>query len=249
MPVADASRSSGSWIRGGIAATLVLLLAVAAVPSPAEAAPPPLPIAYGAVLLSNLSAPTLAPGSSGTLTFQVADPASFEFITAVTLTLEVYAFNAYPGNANSTLSSTGVPLLVTPTASGTRVNLSLASLTKGSVEAGSVGVATSDSTPAGDFAVRTALSFLANGTEYLLESRGWFTASEWAAATQLPGGATTLNLTVLGVSGVTPETAIQVSSSSWDWALTLILGASIVLVGAAAFVYFRRGPKSSSGAR
>jgi len=45
------------------------------------------------------------------------------------------------------------------------------------------------------------------------------------------------------------ETSILVSSSNWDWALGLILGASIVLVGAGAFVYFRRESKSSSGAR
>jgi hypothetical protein len=129
------------------------------------------------------------------------------------------------------------------------VNLTLGALSPGGSETGSVGVATSDNTPSGDFAVRTALSFRANGTQYLLESRGWFSTSEWAAATELPGGGTTLNLTVLGVSGVTAETAILVSSSSWDWALGIILGAALVLVGVGAFVYFRRGPKSSSGAR
>jgi len=54
---------------------------------------------------------------------------------------------------------------------------------------------------------------------------------------------------MLGVSGVTAETSILVSSSSWDWALAFILGAALVLVGAGAFVYFRRASKSSTGAR
>jgi hypothetical protein len=232
-----------------LAIAIALVALTAAVPT-SEAAPfPPLPLAFDGTFLSNLSAPDLTPGSSGTLTFQVADPASFAPMTAVTLVLDVYAFNAFPGNATSSVASAGAPVLVTPTTSGTTANLSLASLGTGAHDDGSVGVATAADTPAGTFAVRTALSFVANGASYRLESRGWFTASLWAAATELPNGSATLNLTVLGVSGVTAETAILVTSSSWDWALALILGASVVLVGAGAFVYFRREPKSSSGAR
>ena len=244
---------AGSATRHGARAVLAVLIALATltamVPS-TEAAPlPALPIVFDSTLLSNLSAPSLNPGSSGTLTFHVADPASFAPMTAVTLTLEVYAFNAFPGNATSSLLSASAPVLVTPTSSGTVANLSLTSLVPNGHDDGSVGVATAASTPAGTFAVRTALSFVANGTNYRLESRGWFSASLWAAATELPNGSATLNLTVLGVSGVTAETAILVTSSSWDWALALILGASIVLVGAGAWVYFRREAKSRSGAR
>ena len=231
-------------------ATAVAVVTLFAPLSPASAAGfPPLPVAFDSTFLSNLSAPDLTPGNSGTLTFHVADPPSFSPMTAVSLTLDVYAFNAFPGNATSSVASTGTPLLVTPTSSGTTANLSLGALSPGTSEAGSVGVTTATSTPAGTFAVRTALSFTANGTTYRFESRGWFTASRWAAATELPNGSLTLNLTTLGVSGVTAETAILVSSSNWDWALALILGAAIVLVGAGTYVYFRRAPKSSSGAR
>jgi len=217
---------------------------------PAGAAPfPALPVAYGATFLSNLSGPDLAPGGSGTISFQVADPGTFGAISSVVLTLDVYAFNAFPGNATSQVTSAGTPVLVTSGASATEVNVSMDPLAPGHGESGSVGVVTSASTPTGTFAVRTALAFVANGTPYRLESRGWFSDSLWAAATELPNGSLTLNLTTLGVSGVVAETSILVSSSNWDWALGLILGASIVLVGAGAFVYFRRESKSSSGAR
>src|SRR5208283_1724104 len=233
-----------------VLAVALALVALTAGSSPAEAAGyPPLPLAFDGTFLSILSAPDLTPGSSGALTFQVADPASFAPMSAVTLTLDVYAFNAFPGNASSSVSSAGAPVLVTPTTSGAFANLSLPSLTPGTHVDGSVDVATTASTSAGTYAVRTSLSFLANGTVYRLESRGWFTARLWAAATELPNGSLTLNLTVLGVSGVTAETAVQVTSSNWDWALGLILGAAIVLVGAGAWVYFRRDAKSSSGAR
>ena len=247
--MADARRVGRHPLRAFLAVAVALAVLFVLLPNPVAASSPPLPLAYDGTLLSNLSAPSLAPGASGTLSFRVADPASFGPMSSVLLTLQVYAFNAFPGNATSTITTAGTPVLVTPSASGTSVNLTLDPLSPGTSEPGSVGVVTSDNTPSGDFAVRSALSFRANGTQFLLESRGWFTASEWAAATELPGGATTLNLTVLGVSGVTPETAILITSSSWDWALGLLLGGALVLVGLGAFVYFRRGPKSSSGVR
>ena len=242
-------RAARHRARVAVAVAVALSVLTLSVPAVGATGFPPLPVGYDATFLSNLSAPDLAPGSSGTLSFHVADPASFAPMTDVVLTLDVYAFNAFPGNATSSIATAGAPVLITPTTSGTTANLSLASLSTGGQEDGSVGVATAVDTPIGAFAVRTALSFVANGIDYRLESRGWFTASEWTAATELANGSTTLNLSLLGVSGVTAETAILVASSNWDWALALILVASLVLVGAGAFVYFRRGPKSSSGVR
>jgi hypothetical protein len=233
-----------------VALALVAFLAIAALPSAAGAGLyPPLPIELGRQLVGNLSSPSLAPGSSGSLGFTVANPLSGA-IQGVTLTLQVYAFNGFPGNAPS-LSLASAPILTTSTTSGPSANVSVGSLTSGGVYRGSVGVSTSDSTPTGTYAVRTALSFTlaANSTAYRLESRGWFNDSTWRAATELPNGSLTLNLSVLGVSGVSPETAILVSSSDWDWVLGAVLAAALVLTGAAAWVYFRRGPGSTSGAR
>ena len=247
--MAEPRRRSVPLLPIALAAAVVVSAWVAAAPPAAASSFPALPVGYGATFVSNLSGPDIAPGSSGTLSFEVGDPATFTAISSVVLTLDVYAFNAFPGNATSQVAVAGAPLLVGPSVSATEVNLSLGSLIPRGAETGSVGVATSSSTPAGTFAVRTALAFVANGTSYRVESRGWFTASAWAAATELPNGSVTLNLTTLGVSGVSPETSILVTSSNWDWALGLILGASIVLVGAGAFVYFRRESKSSSGAR
>jgi len=129
--------------------------------APARGAPfPSLPVAYDATFLSNLSGPELTPGGSGTIDFHVGDPARFASMSNITLTLDVYAFNAFPGNATSSVATAGTPLLVTPTASATGVTVVLPSLTPPGVDAGSVGVATASDTPTGTFAVRTALSFL-----------------------------------------------------------------------------------------
>lgn len=112
---------------------------------------------------------------------------------------------------------------------------------------------TSSTTPVGAYSVRTALTFTAaNGTVYRLESRGWFTQALWEAATEEPNGSTVLDnhsLSILNVSGVVPETSIQVTSSALDVALYVILAAVFILVGAGAYFYFARSAHSKSGAR
>lgn len=230
---------------------LAVLLVVAPVPGARATPYPPLPIALDRQFLGNLSAPDLAPGASGTLRFALSNPLSVG-LDAVVLALEIYAFNGFPGNASATVPVAGAPILVTPSSSGEAANVSVGALGTGGLYRGSVGVATSASTPDGAFAVRAALSFdlASNGTAYRLESRGWFNASTWAAATELPNGSATLNLSVLGVSGVLPETAVFVANTStWEWLLGGLLAGAFVLVGLGAYVYFRRGPGSRSGSR
>ena len=249
-----ASRPTRAMARRGLLPALAIALAialVAALPAPARAEGyPPLPVEDGRVLLGNLSGPDLAPGASGSLAFTVTNPLPAS-IAAIVVTLAVYAFNAFPGNATSTVPVSGAPVLSVPGASGASVNVSVASLAPSAVYSGTIGVATAASTPDGTFAVRTALTFTSGGTTYRLESRGWFTAANWTAATEEPNGSVTLNLSRLGVSGVTPETAILVANSDWDWVLGGILAAAVVLSGVAAWVYFRRGPGpgSTSGTR
>ncbi len=232
-------------------AVLFTIAAVLAVPAPARATGyPPLPVALDRDFVGNLSGPTLSPGASGALSLTVSDPLA-SAIAGVLVTLDVYAFNGFPGNDTASAPVAGAPILTTPTSSGEYANLSFGSLASGGRSTGSVGVVSSASTPSGAFAIRVALAFnlASNGTTYRLESRGWFSEATWKAATELPNGSATLNLSVLGVSGVLPETTIYVASSSWDWVLAAVLGSAFVLVGLAAWYYFRRGPGSTSGIR
>jgi hypothetical protein len=257
--VPRARRSSS--VRSALAVGAALLL-VGLFPSSAAPGGPPFrdsvrsePPAFGTINLSldrqflgNLTVPSIAPGSTTSMHYSLADPRKMgATLEDLLLTFQVYAFNGYPGDATALLPVANAPVLSNASASGASVNVSLASLATGAPVLGTIGVATSSNTPAGTFAIRTALSFDIGATAYRLESRGWFSAGSWARATETANGSATLNLSELHVSGVIAETAVLVVSSDWGWALGALLVGAFVLLAAGAWVYSRRGPASKSG--
>jgi hypothetical protein len=237
---------------------LVLLFALllpGALP-PARASPSELPVADWGGFLAGIEVPTLAPGSSGVVAFTVADPLGVPMANVV-LTLQLYAFNAYPGNATGPVPSPGA-MLQGGTSGGTDGPPSSVSVSVGNLSPGGPGFSSPGSTtvlvvaqssaPSGTYAIRTSLAFLAAGKPYLLESRGFFTAAEWENATSAPGTPSSLNATRLGVSGVLPETALLVRSNPFPVALAVVLVGALVLAAVGGYWAVRRGPRSRSGA-
>ncbi len=234
---------------------LGLLLAGALVvgaAAPASAAYPTLPASDGGQVLSNLSAPVLAPGSSGAFGFRLANPLAGP-MTSVTLSFGFYSFVAFPGNASAVPPTGETPTFSGPGTSGTNGSITLASLAAGSSfdvpDDERISVSAPGGAPDGTFALRFALSFTEGSVAYRFESRGFFSDAQWANATLLPNGASTLNLTRLGVSGVLPETAVLVRADTITPILYGILAASLVLAAAGGYVAWRRGPGSRSGER
>jgi hypothetical protein len=230
----------------------ILLVATASVPV-ARGAPPELaPSLYGR-FLTNLSMPTLAPGSSGSVGFSLSDPLTVA-ISGITLVFEVYAFNAYPGNATGTVPAGGSPEFSgVAGASGGRAVLTLPSLSPGSAPYGSPGqveltVAAPAGSPEGTYAIRTSLAFSANASSYLLESRGYFSSSQWANATAPTHAPSSLNVSRLGVSGILPESAVLVRSNPYPVALAVVLAGAVVLAALGGYWAVRRRPGSRSGA-
>jgi hypothetical protein len=242
------SRRRRSPVLAIVASLLVVGLGLV-LPAPVTRAAsyPVLPITWDRGLLSNLSAPSVGPGGASTLSFRLHNPSATWTMSDVRLQLELYALNGYPGDAVGPVPVANAPVLVSGEASGPEVNVSVPPLGPNGTYAGSVQVVTSSDTPAGTYAVRTAVSLTANGSAYLFESRGWFSASAWANATSGPNGSVTLNASRLGVSGVVPETAVLVAPSDWPLALGALVAAGLVLLGLGVWLYVRRGPGSSSG--
>lgn len=227
--------------------SVVLLAGATVATAPARAASYPVaPVAFDRDLLSNLSAPSVGPGGSTAIGFRLADPAHFGDLSSIVLTFEVYALNGYPGDAVGPVPVANAPVLENATASGEIVNITLPALASNTTSTGSVEVVTSATTPAGTYAIRTALAFEENHTAYLFRSRGWFTLAAWENATVEANGTATVNASRLGVSGIVPETAVLVAPSGWPVALGTLLAVGFALVGLGAWLYFRRGAGASS---
>lgn len=205
----------------------------------------PLPDA-GAAFVVSLGVPSVTAGAATRLSFELQNPLSVN-VTDVRFTVDLYAFNAFPGNLTSPSPPLGAPLLSNSTSSGAIVSQAWPAWGPRSHWSGGFALTSSSTTPIGTYAIRTRLTFELNGSVDTLESRGWFTSAQWASATENHNGSATLNLTRLGVAGVIPETAVQIRGPGIGGVLIGLIVAAFLLAGAGAYLYFRRGPGSSSG--
>ena len=141
------------------------------------------------MLVSNLSAPTLAPGGSRVIGLDLRNPFSGT-MTAVTLSLDVYAFSPFPGNGTSPISDGASPIFSPGSPNGSSEVLSVSQLGPGGefrVPGNeSLAVLVPPGSPSGAFTIRVALTFAEGGQPYLLESRGYFSEAQWENATELP---------------------------------------------------------------
>lgn len=242
----------GRWVRArtsAVAGAVAVGLLIALAAPLTEGAYAPLAPGIYSSFLNNLAVPVADPGTTVTLTGTLSDPASFGPLVAVNLTLALYGYNGFPGNDTGPLPSGGVPSFVDAASDATVVTIAAPSLAPGANLALSEPIVVPSGAPAGAYAVRSQLSFVENGSPFLLESRGYFSYAAWTNATAGPNGTTTLNLTRLGVSGVLPETAVPVVSDPYPWVLAGLAGAAVVCAAVGGFYASRRGPGSSAGAK
>ena len=246
----DGDGRPSRWVGPATLVTLLLLLpSPVATAAPVPVAYPPLPVAEGIAVLTGLSAPIVAAGGSGTLTGAVHDPLNGS-LSALFVRLSVYSFEPSPGGSAVTAVPPGSPVALSdPNGSGGSLVLGLGDLAAGASEGFSVDVVTAGDAPAGAYAVRLSVAFVEAGVGYELESRGFFSASAWENATRLPGNRSTLNLTQLGVSGVVPETVVQVEPPAITPYLYGMLVGAFGLAAAGGYYATRARRKSSSGAR
>ncbi|MFZ0829508.1 MAG: hypothetical protein WCB18_05925 [Thermoplasmata archaeon] len=241
-------RRFGRRVRGTgtllVALGASVLLVVPGLVAPVFAAYPVLPDRDWSPILGFLVGPSLIPGGSGSVTFRVGDPLAQEIVSA-NVSLQVYAFNPTDGGATQ-----APPAGATPTLSGgLSYTIAPPLLAPNTSWNWSVPVAVPASAASGDYAVRFAVTFTMSNVSYLLESRGFFSASAWASATQYPNGTPTINASQLGVSGIVPETSILVRGAATPVVLYVVLGVGLGLAALGGYWWTRSEGKSKSGAR
>jgi hypothetical protein len=230
-------------IRAALVGVLLLTLSVGG--NTSAAAYPVLPDQDWSPILSGLSGPTLTPGQSGVISFQLGNPLPVEMSSAK-IALEIYAFSPSDGGAVQNPPAGSTPSLAS---GGLTFNATKPLLAPNGTWTGGLPVTAPSTAPTGDYAVRISVRFSVNATAYLLESRGYFSSSAWAAATEYPNGTPTINASRLGVSGVIPETSILVRSPSPPVAIYVLLGVGLGLAALGAYWWTRSDSNSRSGAR
>ncbi len=233
--------------RGTAVALALVLVGLLVAPSvaPARAEVPTLPVQFGRAFLTGLSVDPTEPGGSSVLTFALNNPLA-QPLRDVQLEFGLYAFNPFPGTGRTAVPA-GAGTLGATGGTGTNLSISVGTLVAHAANWSTpVTVAFTGGAPEGTYSIRDSLRFVLNGSGYLLDSVGNFPPAVWQNATVLPNGTPTLNLSRLGVSGVLPETAVLVRSTTpLDVALYVLLGLALVLALAGAYVAGRRRRSSS----
>lgn len=238
-------RGRRTWIAVAVVAAGILLV-LPVIGTPAAAAYPVLPDRDWSPILGALGGPTLTPGGAGSVTFRLENPLP-DPLVGTRVSLQVYAFNPTNGGAVQSPPAGSAPTFPGGTLGDNATPP--AELPFGTSWNESLPVTVPSTAPTGDYAVRFSVTFSMNNTSYLLESRGFFSATAWARATEYPNGTPTINASELGVSGVVPETSILVSPSSTPAVLYVVLGVGLTFAALGAYWWARSETKSRSGAR
>ncbi len=176
----------------------------------------------------DFTTPVIRPGDSGTYNFTVTNRYDRP-ITEVFVTVEFYMW-ATIDDAKPIEDLDGpVPVI-----KGIREPIywdSLESNGPGSSESVRLEIATEDDTPKGTYFVRHRIEFKYNATEFVMESRGFFTWDQWE-------GFDYSNLYYqLGTSGIVPDSSFSVKDPVPLWPLATLI-VLCILLGSLAVVFY-----------
>jgi len=186
--------------------------------------------------LSDFKAPQIVPGSSGGYQFSVRNRYNGTLENA-SLTIEVYKW-ATLEDAKDIGKVSDPPEI----SEGARQGYTAPpfSLGPNQTTTEKITISTSKSTPQGTYFVRQMMQFDYNGTHLLMKSRGYFSNKEWDNATTNVNGSRAvggINLTLLGVDGILPDSSFSVKEPIPMWPLALLIGLTIFF-GALALVFY-----------
>lgn len=185
--------------------------------------------------LSDFHTPQIVPGGTGTYQFTVRNRYDGAIQNA-SLTVEIYKWATLEDAKDIGMVSDPPQIK-----EGLKQSYSTAfSLGPNQTIDVRISISSGTKTPQGTYFVRQMVQFQYNGTHLLMKSRGYFTNKEWDNATtnvnqsRAAGG---INLTMLGVDGILPDSSFSVKEPIPMWPLALLIGLTI-LFGALALVFY-----------
>jgi hypothetical protein len=215
-----------------LAAAMLLLLFISLPVAAAEdiSAPNKIPD------LSDFHTPQIVPGASGSYGFTVRNRYNGTLENA-SLTIDIYKW-ATLEEAQDIGKISDPPRI----SQGGRqsYNAPVFSLGPNQTASFKISIDTGKQTPQGTYFVKQMMNFSYNGSHLLMKSRGYFTNKEWDNATTNVNGTRAvggINLTMLGVDGILPDSSFSVKEPIPLWPLALLIGLT-VLFGALALVFY-----------
>jgi len=186
--------------------------------------------------LSDFRTPQIVPGSSGTYQFTVRNRYNGTLENA-TLTIEIYKW-ATLEEAKDIVNISNPPEI--PQGSAQGYTAPVFSLRPNETISIGISVSTQKETPQGTYFVRHMMQFSYGGVHLLMRSRGHFSNRLWEDATTNVNGSHSvggINLTLLGVDGILPDSSFGVKEPIPLWPLALLIGLT-VFFGALALVFY-----------
>jgi hypothetical protein len=214
-------------------AAAILLILLTAMPVAAQenlSAPNKIPD------LSDFHTPQIVPGGSGSYGFSVRNRYNGTIQNA-SLTIEIYKWATLEDAKNIEKISDPPEI-----SEGSRQSYTAPVFSLGPNQTASfkISILTAKQTPQGTYFVKQMMQFSYNGSHLLMKSRGYFSNKEWDNATTNVNGSRAvggINLTLLGVDGILPDSSFSVKEPIPLWPLALLIGLT-VFFGALALVFY-----------
>jgi hypothetical protein len=190
----------------------------------------------------NFRTPQLRPGESGGFGFSIENR-YLEDMTNVTLTAGVYAV-ASPYFYEEIKEVKSPPKI---NDQGIESEFFLQTIENGTMVWVNFTISSFSDTTQGTYFVRFQLNFNYDNTPYIMQSRGYFTDSEWDSATSnvtddAPGEVDDdpgeVNITILGVDGIIPDSSFKVLEPIPIWPLYVCIIPLAVMLSILAILFY-----------
>jgi hypothetical protein len=177
----------------------------------------------------DFTTPVIRPGESGKYNFTVTNRYDYE-ITNVTVTVEFYMW-ATIEDSKPIENIEGPPPKVKGEG-GPKYDLVISSIEPGASETVMLTITTSGDTAKGTYFVRHSIEFTYEGDDFVMSSRGFFTAEQWEGFDY-----TNLYYQLDGSAGIVPDSSFSVKDPVPLWPLATLI-VLCVLFGALAVVFY-----------
>jgi hypothetical protein len=173
--------------------------------------------------------PQIKPGKEGKLEFNITNPYPYK-MTNVDLTAEIYYYVEYSWFTERKSYEIGDVEHPPKFEDSTNTTIHLDEILSNETNSTSLSIISTKDTNQGTYFIRFCLEFDYNDARYEMKSRGYFTDEEWDNATSNASGCFGgINILMLGVDGIIPETSFGVKKPIPLWPLYLLIAVTACL--------------------